>query len=249
MHHDVVSDASLGQPPGHQLTRCARLDITDRDHRIHDGNHSDTGRDTARTHGRSCLTTNHDHEGDQIQQVITSGHGQLRLFVPAGYDPLPDLRTGAILHLNGVWGCTPVAPVAGGADTPPSAVATCPTCSGPLRAGHIIDAYPAVRHVADRHTTAADPIGIIDTRTQKPRQKPCRLGTRRTPLTRRHATDKRQTAYTRYVTASPKPGATGGQRGHGCLRQDTRRSGLHRAKAFNLCECRGQPGCLWNRFS
>lgn len=41
---------------------------------------------------------------------------EVALFVPSDADRRPDIRTGETDHFHGVWGCTPVSPVAGGAD-------------------------------------------------------------------------------------------------------------------------------------
>lgn len=60
-----------------------------------------------------------DGEGEQVRLWIghAGGDGEVALPVPPEADPRPGLRTGETYRFQGVWGCTPVSPVAGGADS------------------------------------------------------------------------------------------------------------------------------------
>lgn len=57
-----------------------------------------------------------DGEGDRVQQWIGDEDETGSLSSPPSVDPLPALRTGVTHRFAGIWGCTHVAPVAGGAE-------------------------------------------------------------------------------------------------------------------------------------
>lgn len=75
---------------------------------------------TSRGGYRHALTVEHaalGGEGERVRQFGSTATGaQVTLLAASERDPLPDRRTGATSRCEGGWGCTPVAPVAGGAD-------------------------------------------------------------------------------------------------------------------------------------
>lgn len=58
-----------------------------------------------------------DGEGDRARQRVGDEDETGSLFGPPSVDPQPAHRTGVTRRFAGIWGCTHVAPVAGGAET------------------------------------------------------------------------------------------------------------------------------------
>lgn len=77
-----------------------------------------------------------DSEGDRVRQWIGDEDETVSLFSPPSVDPQLDLRTGMTHRFAGIWGCTHVTPVAGGAETAQGeAEGEYPTCKGSHRGG------------------------------------------------------------------------------------------------------------------
>ena len=106
-----------------------------------------------------------DSEGVTVQQWIGDGDETVTLFVPPDVEPQLDLRTGVTYRFEGIWGCTRVTSVAGGADAARHESEECPSCGGALRGGEPIDAFPSVRRAVDR-LELEGLIGVVDAETR-----------------------------------------------------------------------------------